>query len=161
MGKYVTQTHQSLKIQLLYTKSNRNNIHSLLGILNKCRYYSNSKIIYFWLSVFFPSLIPYMLKLGFEIFDAKSLDFFMRIVDQAMAERETGDKVEIYSIEILITVRQQFQHVEMSFYNIVLDTNLSSYVRHDDVIKWKYFLRCWPFVRGIHWSPVNSPRKCQ
>ena len=24
---------------------------------------------------------------------------------------------------------------------------------HDDVIKWKYFLRYWPFVRGIHWSP--------
>ena len=29
--------------------------------------------------------------------------------------------------------------------------------KHDDVIKWKYFPRCWPFVRGIHWSPVNSP----
>ena len=23
---------------------------------------------------------------------------------------------------------------------------------HDDVIKWKYFPRYWPFVRGIHWS---------
>ena len=22
----------------------------------------------------------------------------------------------------------------------------------DDVIKWKHFLRYWPFVRGIHWS---------
>ena len=28
---------------------------------------------------------------------------------------------------------------------------------HDDVIKWKYFPRYWPFVRGIHRSPVNSP----
>ena len=28
---------------------------------------------------------------------------------------------------------------------------------HDDVIKWKYFARYWPFVRGIHRSPVNSP----
>ena len=28
---------------------------------------------------------------------------------------------------------------------------------HDDVIKWKHFPRYWPFVRGIHWSPVNSP----
>ena len=27
---------------------------------------------------------------------------------------------------------------------------------HDDVIKWKYFPRYWPFVRGIHRSPVNS-----
>ena len=30
---------------------------------------------------------------------------------------------------------------------------------HDDVIKWKHFPRYWPFVRGIHWSPVNSPHK--
>ena len=28
---------------------------------------------------------------------------------------------------------------------------------HDDVIKWKHFPRYWPFVRGIHRSPVNSP----
>ena len=30
---------------------------------------------------------------------------------------------------------------------------------HDDVIKWKHFSRYWPFVWGIHWSPVNSPTK--
>ena len=30
---------------------------------------------------------------------------------------------------------------------------------HDDVIKWKHFPHCWPFVRGIHWSPVNSPHR--
>ena len=29
---------------------------------------------------------------------------------------------------------------------------------HDDVIKWKYFRRHWPFVRGIHWSTVSSQR---
>ena len=32
---------------------------------------------------------------------------------------------------------------------------------HDDVIKWKHFPRYWPFVQGIHWSPVNSPHKGQ
>ena len=32
---------------------------------------------------------------------------------------------------------------------------------HDDVIKWKHFSRYWPFVRGIHRSPVNSPHKGQ
>ena len=32
---------------------------------------------------------------------------------------------------------------------------------HDDVIKWKHFPRNWSFVRGIHWSPVNSPHKGQ
>ena len=29
------------------------------------------------------------------------------------------------------------------------------------VIKWKHFPRYWPFVRGIHRSPVNSPHKGQ
>ena len=32
---------------------------------------------------------------------------------------------------------------------------------HDDVIKWKHFPRYWPFVRGIHRFPVNSPHKGQ
>ena len=32
-------------------------------------------------------------------------------------------------------------------------------IRHDDVIKWKHFPRNWPFVWGIHRSPVNSPHK--
>ena len=32
---------------------------------------------------------------------------------------------------------------------------------HDDVIKLKHFTRYWPFVRGIHRSPVNSPHKGQ
>ena len=32
---------------------------------------------------------------------------------------------------------------------------------HDDVIKWKYFPRYWPFARGIHRLPVNSPHKGQ
>ena len=30
---------------------------------------------------------------------------------------------------------------------------------HDDVIRWKHFPRHWPFVRGIHRSPVNSLHK--
>ena len=36
-----------------------------------------------------------------------------------------------------------------------------SSVSHDDVIKWKHFPRFWPFVRGIHRSPVNSLHKGQ
>ena len=36
---------------------------------------------------------------------------------------------------------------------------LLCFCSHDDVIKWKHFPRYWPFVRGIHWSPVNSPHK--
>ena len=32
---------------------------------------------------------------------------------------------------------------------------------HDDVTKWKHFPRYWPFVPGIHRSPVNSHHKGQ
>ena len=43
-----------------------------------------------------------------------------------------------------------------------LNSSLSSKsASHDDVINWKHFLRYWPFVRGIHRSPVNSPHKGQ
>ena len=36
-----------------------------------------------------------------------------------------------------------------------------SSIQHDDDNKWKYFPRYWPFVRGIHRSPVNSAYKGQ
>ena len=42
---------------------------------------------------------------------------------------------------------------------ILLRPSLCLY--HDDVIKWKHFPRYWPFVWGIHQSPVNSPPKDQ
>ena len=32
---------------------------------------------------------------------------------------------------------------------------------HDDVIKWRHFPRYWPFMQGIHQSPVNSSHKGQ
>ena len=37
----------------------------------------------------------------------------------------------------------------------------SKFPVHDDVNKWKHFPCYWPFVRGTHWSPVNSPHKGQ
>ena len=36
-----------------------------------------------------------------------------------------------------------------------------NFTEHDDVIKWKHFSRYWPFVRGIHRSPLISPHKGQ
>ena len=41
------------------------------------------------------------------------------------------------------------------------DWNISHPRLHDDVIKWKHFSHYWPFVRGIHRSPVNSSHKSQ
>ena len=39
--------------------------------------------------------------------------------------------------------------------------NIRERITYDDVIKWKHFTRYWPFVRGIHRWPVNSPHKAQ
>ena len=40
-------------------------------------------------------------------------------------------------------------------------TNCICLPHHDDVIKWKRFPRYWPFVSGIHRSPVDSHHKGQ
>ena len=46
--------------------------------------------------------------------------------------------------------------------DVALYSSIMKYVYpHDDVIKWKQKPRYWPFVRGIHRSPVNSPHKGQ
>ena len=42
---------------------------------------------------------------------------------------------------------------------LILDCSLR--MKHDDVIKEKHFPRFWPFVRGIHRSPVIYPHKVQ
>ena len=47
----------------------------------------------------------------------------------------------------------------IKFRSLIRRYELSSF--HDDVIKWEHFPRYWPFVRGIHRSPVNSPHKGQ
>ena len=52
------------------------------------------------------------------------------------------------------------------WYHLIWMTSLklmvaSGNIYHGDVIKWKHFLRYWPFVRGIYRSPVNSPHKGQ
>ena len=52
--------------------------------------------------------------------------------------------------------------------NAILDINhysipmaISVLSIHNDNFKWEHLPRYWPFVRGIHGSPVNSPHKGQ
>ena len=47
----------------------------------------------------------------------------------------------------------QFPKNGFDFWPVVSNRNRNM---HDDVIKWKHFPRCWPFVREIHRSPVKS-----
>ena len=39
--------------------------------------------------------------------------------------------------------------------------NTKTNLDHDDVMTSKCSPHCWPFVRGIHQSPVDSPYMCQ
>ena len=52
---------------------------------------------------------------------------------------------------------------DLNYQPRILETSRDLTIRrhHDDVIKWRHFSRNWPFVRGIHRSPVNSPHKSQ
>ena len=52
------------------------------------------------------------------------------------------------------------QKAEMSW-NCSRERFSWTFTCHDDVIKGKHYPRYWPFVRGIHRSPVNSPHKGQ
>ena len=50
-----------------------------------------------------------------------------------------------------------FVEVLVSLYHLLLKSLLA----HDDIIEWKPLPGYWPFERGIHRSPVNSPHKGQ
>ena len=51
--------------------------------------------------------------------------------------------------------------VTLLFVRQLVSADSNESTRHDDIIKWKHFPRYWPFVRGIHRFPANSPHKGQ
>ena len=55
----------------------------------------------------------------------------------------------------------QIERRQVVFLCWMQDLDPGSQTPHDDVIKWTPFPRHWPFVQGIHWSPVSSPHKGQ
>ena len=58
--------------------------------------------------------------------------------------------------KVIISTRLKITHLKSKPHNPAADD-----LSHDDVTKWKHFPRYWPFVRGIHRSPVNSLHKGQ
>ena len=46
-----------------------------------------------------------------------------------------------------------------TYYDNTISCQKSRALIHDDVIKRKHFQRNWPFVRGIHRWPLDSPHK--
>ena len=66
-----------------------------------------------------------------------------------------------HSSNVLIDIHNEF--LLLFYCCVLLEIKLTTYYYYytDDVIKWKHFPRYWPFVRGIHRSPVTSPHKGQ
>ena len=79
-------------------------------------------------------------------------------------------KEKAHSLYLVVAWYRKFTH---KLHNLFVGTwtiswlpqcqrsNPDIYRYHDDVIKWKHFPLYWPFVWGIHRSPVNSPHKGQ
>ena len=85
----------------------------------------------------------------------------MPVLVQIMDWRQTGAKplfepMVVSLLPHICVTRHQWVNASVMTLKTVVDTS-----KHDDVIKWKHFPRYWPFVRGIHRSPVNSPHKGQ
>ena len=67
----------------------------------------------------------------------------------------------IFSLCSLISSNMVSMCLPSSQYVFISPLPWKQSLQHDDDIKWKWFPRYWPFVRGIHRSPVNSPHKGQ
>ena len=51
--------------------------------------------------------------------------------------------------------------VDLGYIYIYIGPAFERLSKHDDVTTWEHFPRYWPFVRGIHRAPANSPHKGQ
>ena len=68
---------------------------------------------------------------------------------------------QCHNDSIMHRSRRRNIETERSFSLSALIAVKKSSDEHEDVIKWKHFPCYWPFVRGIHRFPVNSPHKDQ
>ena len=68
--------------------------------------------------------------------------------------------VRLFAMECIGSMKNSNLHTRTCYSRWITPSNKCIYY-HDDVIQWNHFPRYWPFVRGIHRSPVNSPHKGQ
>ena len=60
----------------------------------------------------------------------------------------------VVRLDVIRLVRPPYYHIDSGGMHYICGP-------HDDVIKWKHFLRYWPYVRGINRATVSSPHKGQ
>ena len=85
----------------------------------------------------------------------------MIVVTQSHVKYHLIYQISIKRYRFTYRIDQTDRYAALIFKCIFLNENAWTLIKHDDVTKWKHFPCYWPFVRGIHRSPVNSPRKVQ
>ena len=101
--------------------------------------------------MFYPKLISYVGCICNIIIDSLTLPKCKMITASCYCSDVTW--------ALSVSNRRQIQGLFNSLSMLVTrETPISC---HDDVIKWKHSPRNWPFMRGIHRSPVNSLHKGQ
>ena len=65
-------------------------------------------------------------------------------------------KSNFFTSRVLDTNLSTHATVSCFLLHSIFRTSRSVWIVHDDVIKWKHLPRYWPFVRGIHRSPVTG-----
>ena len=100
--------------------------------------------------------------------ERKSIYVFMVVLLHTSRQILTVLKLNIYKATSVLNGVDFYQKGNLTnphhcplWCNLPADSPITEQLCHDDVIKWKHFPRYWPFVRGIHRYPVNSPHKGQ
>ena len=98
-----------------------------------------------------------------EYYSALTTTITWHSIEPARSSQWLMPRVCLKSSETWMLFQQPVHDNEttsMQCLSLVQELHLWPVKSHDD-IKWKHFPRYWPFVRGIHRSPVNSPYKGQ
>ena len=111
-----------------------------------------TKTLSMWWSGTFQSyqLFLFVTSLSCKYHETPFMNFIRNYVNRQTTPQPNSDENRIFAIDGGNNVN-----------SCSCECDWMAYYKHDDVIKWKHFPRYWPFARGIHRSPVNSPYKGQ
>ena len=116
-------------------------------------------------------------KLKFNYFQSWKCIWIWRLQNETILPRSLSEDRQLFSgVFNMFGIPRARKH-EQWCYRTIMDSDSHCYrfsdsklmwwmlclllCCHDDVIKWNHLPRYWPFVRGIHRSPVNSLHKGQ
>ena len=131
----------------------------LIGTLKICLTYQKY-VVYYYIYILFD--FHSALAQGSDL-ESLNMDFIN--VRYILYSLDSGEKLVISWLPSVPPVRSHMKRYcfqnEWMIWAAYISRFLKNGLSHDDLIKWKHFPRYWPFARGIHRSPVNSPHNGQ